>query len=113
MPCLNIDITNLSPQFNLSVTRQGRLSASIINLVEPITTSITRRDGLQGVELRDTTSRLKVDFGVVCNVGGDYILRFEQAVLTWNADDVGVIKYNTLFASGEWSLEEIEIEELL
>ena len=43
-----------------------------------------------------------------------YIL-FAEDKLFWGDSDnqAGVIKYNTLFASGAWSLEEIEIEELL
>lgn len=94
MPCLNVDIK------------------SIIN---PISVSLERVGSLQGVDVRDVTSHLNVDFGIVCTVAGDYILRFEKAILTWNGADnrEGVIKYNTLTASGAWSLEEIEIEELL
>ena len=94
MPCLNVDIK------------------SIIN---PISASLERVGGLQGVDVKDATSHLNVDFGIVCTISGDYILRFGKAILTWDEADnrEGVVKYNTLIASGDWSLEEIQIEELL
>lgn len=45
----------------------------------------------------------------------DVFVRFAQSSLVWLDEDnkVGVVKYNTLVASGSWSLEEVEIEELL
>ena len=45
---------------------------------------------------------------------GEFV-RFALDTLQWIGVDnnVGVVKYNTLFASSDWSLEEIEIEEIL
>lgn len=115
MSCLIVDITlHISP-LCVALSHQDLIVADVVNPLAPIIAGITRRDGMPTVELRDMTSRLAVDFGIVCTVGGDYLLRFEQAVLTWKEDEnrEGVVKYNTLIASGDWSLEEIEIEELL
>lgn len=49
------------------------------------------------------------------SVSNDVFVRFAQSSLVWLDEDnkVGVVKYNTLVASGSWSLEEVEIEELL
>lgn len=61
-------------------------------------------------------SHLKVTCGIICSINNyDYIVRFEKTTLVWLDEDnkVGVVKYNTLVASGSWSLEEVEIEELL
>lgn len=45
----------------------------------------------------------------------EYNIRFEKDMLVWEGDtnNEGVVLYNTLVATGEWSLEEITIEELL
>lgn len=45
----------------------------------------------------------------------DYTIFFHQDRLVWGSSDnrVGVIKYNTLTASGDWNLSEVTIEELL
>lgn len=52
---------------------------------------------------------------LVCSVNKDAYIRFKEGFITWYGTDNndGVIKYNTLIASGDWSLEEVEIEELL
>ena len=58
---------------------------------------------------------LRIDVGLICSVGDVYIIRFDKESLVWLGADnrEGVTKYNTLTASGAWSLEEVEIEELL
>ena len=57
----------------------------------------------------------KVTSSIVCDVGVGEFVRWALESLQWLDEDnqVGVTKYNTLIASGEWSLEELEIEELL
>lgn len=67
------------------------------------------------ISAQRTGERLKISAGLVCLAGGEDFIRFEIPTLSWlGADNIaGVIKYNTLITSGEWSLEEVEIEELL
>lgn len=57
----------------------------------------------------------KVASSIVCNVGIGEFVRWTLESLQWLGEDnqVGVTKYNKLIASGDWSLEELEIEELL
>lgn len=57
----------------------------------------------------------KVTSSIVCNVGVGEFVKWALESLQWLGEDnqVGVTKYNTLIASGEWSLEEVIIEELL
>lgn len=52
---------------------------------------------------------------IVCAIGSEAVIRFTLSGLRWNGADnnAGVTKYNTLISSGDWSLEEVEIEELL
>lgn len=49
----------------------------------------------------------------VCPIPTVSYIVFDKDMLSWGAMDVGVTKYNTLTATHSWSLEEIEIEELL
>ena len=58
---------------------------------------------------------ISVSAGVVCDVAGGAYIRFKDDILVWIGDDnnEGVMKYNVLTATGAWSLEEVEIEELL
>ena len=60
-------------------------------------------------------SPIKVTCSIICDIGVGEFIRFALSTLQWVEDDnaVGVVKYNELIASGEWSLEEITIEELL
>lgn len=58
---------------------------------------------------------ISVSASVVCEVAGGAYIRFKEDILVWvgNDNNEGVIKYNVLTATGAWSLEEVEIEELL
>ena len=93
MACLKISAHRVGESLKMTANRYG--------------------DALQ-ISAQRTGERLKITASLVCNVSEDFI-RFEIPTLSWlgagNAE--GVIKYNTLIASGAWSLEEVEIEELL
>ena len=58
---------------------------------------------------------LEVSCFRVCSINSESFVRFKESMLSWyGADNTeGVIKYNILTASHSWSLEEVEIEELL
>lgn len=59
--------------------------------------------------------RLQAKVGIVCSIPEEWVIRFAKDKLVWDGDtnQEGVILYNTLISTGEWSLEEITIEELL
>lgn len=58
---------------------------------------------------------VKVRVAMICDVGEDVVLRWEQDKLVWSGgeNNRNVTKYNVLIASDEWKLEELMIEELL
>lgn len=58
---------------------------------------------------------IEVTCSIICDVGVGEFIRFALSTLQWVGDDnaEGVVKYNKLTASGDWSLEEVEIEEML
>lgn len=58
---------------------------------------------------------IEVTCSIICDIGVGEFIRFALSALQWVGDDnaEGVVKYNKLTASGDWSLEEVEIEEML
>lgn len=106
MPCLQV-----------SIRRIRDIPNSDISILTPrLQVGVTRKSPPLIVDAQDMGSHLKVTCGIICSINNyDYIVRFEKTTLVWNEIDnkVGVVKYNTLVASGSWSLEEVEIEELL
>ena len=83
---------------SISASTIGRLDKSIdISFYKRIDTPIT------------------ASCSIICDVGFQDFVRFALESLQWIGDEnnEGVIKYNTLTSSGAWSLEEVEIEELL
>lgn len=72
-----------------------------------------------GMAIAVTTERIgvlpSVTSSIICDVGIGEFVRWALESLQWLGEDnqVGVTKFNTLIASGEWSLEEVTIEELL
>ena len=59
--------------------------------------------------------RIQAKVGVVCSVPNKFILLFTKKGLKWEGEtnNEGVVLYNTLISTGEWTLEEIVLEELL
>lgn len=83
---------------SISVQAGGRLDVPVsISLLGRIDTPIT------------------ASCSIICDVSVQEFIRFTLESLQWIGDEnnEGVIKYNTLTSSGAWSLEEVEIEELL
>jgi hypothetical protein len=93
----------------------GCLSGSLLRHVDGLKGSILLMgESLSGSLLRHGDG-LRGSLSMVCSVNKDAYIRFKDGFITWYGTDNndGVIKYNTLIASGDWSLEEVEIEELL
>ena len=92
MGCIQVTANRVSE--NISISAKANVWSAIANRVG---------EGLQ------------MSVGLICSAGDVYIIRFEKDSLLWLGADnrIGVTKYNTLTASGSWSLAEVEIEELL
>lgn len=56
---------------------------------------------------------LQVSCGMVCTVNKADRILWAKDGLVWVNPEVGIVKYNHLTATGDWSLSEITIEELL
>lgn len=81
----------------------------------PIEVATTRIDTLTGVVVHRLDAPIEVTCSIICDIGVGEFIRFVLSALQWVGDDnaEGVVKYNKLTASGDWSLEEVEIEEML
>ena len=123
MSCINVDITAIPP-ISVDATVIPSISVNATPIGNPIVCSITYKNLLTYIKdisesirvfIKRTTEPLKVRVATICGVNNEVILRFDYDKLTWLDDDnrEGVIKYNILTASSDWSLEEIIIEELL
>lgn len=123
MSCINVDITAIPP-ISVDATAIPSISVNATPIGNPIVCSITYKNLLAYIKdisksirvfIKRTTEPLKVRVATICGVNNEVILRFDYDKLTWLDDDnrEGVIKYNILTASSDWSLEEIIIEELL
>lgn len=123
MSCINVDITAIPP-ISVDATVIPSISVNATPIGNPIVCSITYKNLLAYIKdisesirvfIKRTTEPLKVRVATICGVNNEVILRFDYDKLTWLDDDnrEGVIKYNILTASSDWSLEEIIIEEIL
>lgn len=92
----------------------GCISASGYRLGQSLEVSGYKATPSVVVSGRSIYSPIQASGVAVCPIYGMYIF-FEKDSLLWLGADnrVGVTKYNTLTASGSWSLAEVEIEELL
>lgn len=90
-----------------------------LSSVGNIVANIAKYGGLQcDVELisrlqakAERRESLEVRCGVICEINGSAVIKFEFDKLVWDSVDdnqIGNTKYNTLVASGDWILEEIE-----
>lgn len=113
MSCINVNITAI-PSASVSVTPIGQpmvcniTCENFLAYIKDISESIK-------VFVKSATEPLKVRVATICDISTEAVIRFDYDKLTWVDDDnrEGVIKYNILTASSDWSLEELIIEELL
>lgn len=116
MGCLVGNVTRVSEGLRMGVEKIGeniQLSANRIS--EGLQMGVGRIGTNLQLSANRVSEGLRMGVGLVCSVGDVYIISFEKDSLLWLGADnrEGVTKYNTITASGSWSLEEVEIEELL
>lgn len=97
-----------------SSTTKGCLKVHVSRIGEAIRATCSALGGIAAQCLL-LNPPFRVASGLVCDVINTSGIRFTLSGLRWNGADnnAGVTKYNTLISSGDWSLEEVEIEELL
>lgn len=112
MTCL-VGKVNKPDSFVGSLSRGQRIDGRVERRGEHIDGEIER----QGVIVLNVVigNRLSGSCGLVCSIPEELAIRFAKSNLTWEGEtnNEGVILYNTLIATGDWSLEELKIEELL
>lgn len=79
-------------------------------------------DGLQlaanrvgsGISIQATrTGGMSVTCGLVCTINSQDKILWSDKYLVWLNSEVGIVKYNSIISTKDWTLEEVNIEELL
>lgn len=118
MGCVIANITTQRIDAPVVVT-SSRIGEQTIVSTERVDDMVAVTSKRMGMEIAITAERIDVlplvTSSIICDVGVGEFVKWALESLQWLGADnqVGVTKFNTLIASGEWSLEEIEIEELL
>lgn len=118
MGCVIANITTQRIDAPVVVT-SSRIGEQTIVSSERVDDMIVVTSKRMGIEIAVTAEHIgalpSVTSSINCDVGVGEFARWALESLQWLGEDnqVGVTKYNKLIASGEWSLEELEIEELL
>lgn len=114
MGCLTVELNRVSSPLVACISKVNSLGVTIEKSSKDLALEIFRHPGL-GVSISRQKEPLQVTLGVVCSVPEELILHFVKNKLVWEGETnkEGVVKYNTLIATGEWSLEQVVFEELL
>lgn len=112
----NIKCQRLDAPIEVATTRIDTLTGVVTHrLDEPVVANVSRMDALIFAKSLRLDAPIEVTCSIICDIGVGEFIRFALSALQWVGDDnaEGVVKYNKLTASGDWSLEEVEIEEML
>ena len=63
--------------------------------------------------LADRIGGMSVSCGLVCTVNSQDKILWSDKFLVWLNTEVGIVKYNSIISTKDWTLEEVNIEELL
>lgn len=91
MGCLNVTAKRIGNGLKLDANRVG----------SGISIQATRIGGMS------------ITCGLICTVNSQDKVLWSDKYLVWLNNEVGVVKYNNLLSTKDWTLEEVNIEELL
>lgn len=68
----------------------------------------------EGIQIHaDRIGGMSVTCGLVCTVNSQDKILWSDKFLVWLNTEVGIVKYNSIISTKDWTLEEVNIEELL
>lgn len=68
----------------------------------------------EGIQiLSDRIGGMSVICGLVCTINSQDKILWSDKYLVWLNSEVGIVKYNSIISTKDWTLEEVNIEELL
>lgn len=113
--CLFVDIRKTSISLDANISKLGDVISFDVTKLDGIEVVTTRIDTPIFAKCQRVDVPIEVTCSIICDIGVGEFIRFALSTLQWIGDDnaEGVVKYNKLTASGDWSLEEVEIEEML
>lgn len=117
MSCITVNIKKVNDSLNASCKNIGGINNIKISLIDIIDIKVkTEKIGEDlMINIINISPVINVTYGITCSISNIKVIKFNHANLVWEGDlnKEGVILYNTLISTDDWSLEEIEIEELL
>lgn len=114
MGCLTVELNRVTSSLVACIGKRNSLGVTIGKSSKDLALEIFRHSSL-GVSTSRQKEPLQVTLGVICSIPEELVLYFVKNKLVWEGETnkEGVVKYNTLIATGDWKLEEVTIEELL
>lgn len=91
MGCLNVTAKRIGDGLQLATNRVG----------SGISVQVARIGGMS------------VTCGLVCKINSQDKILWSDKYLVWLNSEVGIVKYNSIISTKDWTLEEVNIEELL
>lgn len=68
----------------------------------------------EGIQIHaDRIGGMSVICGLVCTINSQDKILWSDKYLVWLNSEVGIVKYNSIISTKDWTLEEVNIEELL
>ena len=122
MACIKVIINRVLEKLKINTLSNevSKINTTILNPLIIASTNILNNylkisitTSLIGAEINLIKDTIKVNCGIVCSIDKDTkIIRFSKSGVNWESNEQGVEKYNTLFASAPWGLEDYTIEDL-
>ena len=112
MGCVAVNIAIACSSIIPTITKLDTIKAEVI-ATQGLSAHIECEEKLSAYT--KVGERLQAKVGIVCSIPEAWVITFAKDNLVWEGETnkEGVVIYNTLISTGEWSLEEITIEELL
>ena len=114
MSCLSVNINIIPSKFEVGTTLLNKLNVNITNISNGLIILLNKINEDLKLNISDIYQKhLTVSYGIVCSIDKDTkVIRFSKSGVNWENNEQGVEKYNTLFASAPWGLEDYTIEDL-
>ena len=122
MACIKVIINRVLEKLKVNTisNKISKLNTSILNPLIIASTNILNNlikvnisTSIISAEISLIKETITINCGIVCSIDKDKKrILFSKSGLDWNSDEEGIEKYNMLFASAPWGLEDYTIEDM-
>lgn len=122
MACIKVIINRVLEKLKVNTisNKISKLNTSILNPLIIASTNILNNlikvnisTSIISAEISLIKETITINCGIVCSIDKDKKrILFSKSGLDWTSDEEGIEKYNMLFASAPWGLEDYTIEDM-